>query len=93
MKIQFATAALSLALALPSAAFAQDQAVPGEAQAGTATTLQHEAPQHSAARGADTSGYGVQPTTTSDSSSSHAPSHYPSLSDWGQGRGGLYAHH
>ena len=91
MKIAFTTTILSLALALPVAAFAQNRAAPSEPQPSTTQTLQHEAPQPSTARGADTSGYGMQPGGTS-ASWSPAGSAHSALSSK-NGRGGIFAHH
>jgi hypothetical protein len=82
---------LSLALAVPAAAFAQDTTAPPVAQTGAAPYGQHETRQQSTTHGADTSGYGTEPGATSESKWPHASRHYAPLSNWG--RNGLFAHH
>ena len=92
MKIALASTILSLALALPVAAFAQNHAAPSQAQPSTTQTVQHEAPQSATTRGADTSGYGMQSGGTSASWSPAGLGHSASSSS-NHGRGGIFAHH
>ncbi|MFL9932075.1 hypothetical protein P0D88_23175 [Paraburkholderia sp. RL18-103-BIB-C] len=91
MQSLFSIGILSLALALPAAAFAQDNAAPPLVQPGSSQTGPHETPGQSSGRSTDTSGYGTEAGATSDSQSSHASRHYAPASNWG--RSGLFAHH
>ncbi|HKR39540.1 MAG TPA: hypothetical protein VJU59_07640 [Paraburkholderia sp.] len=89
MKLILATAIVSLAVALPAAAFAQD--TEPAAQTRQMQMQQPANPQHASTQRTDDSGYGMESSGTSNASVAQMSRHDALMSH--EGRNDLFAHH
>ncbi|MEX3844234.1 hypothetical protein [Paraburkholderia sp. BR10882] len=91
MKLILATAIVSLAVALPAAAFAQDTEPAAQTRQMQTQMQQPANPQRASTQRTDDSGYGMESSGTSNASVAQMSRHDALMSH--EGRNDLFAHH